>query len=81
MQTNTFCIVCKRWLSDPQLAANRAKHDHNDDQKLIKITFQDGVFGDDTEANTICAIFSCWHKGCIGSRWSPKARLALLQQY
>ena len=62
MQTNTFCIVCKRWLCDPQLAANRANHDYNDDPKFIKINFQDGALGDDAEANTICAIFSCWHK-------------------
>jgi hypothetical protein len=57
-QTNTFCIVCKRWLFDPQLAANQAKNENGNDPELIKISFQDGATCDDGEANTICAMFS-----------------------
>jgi hypothetical protein len=63
--TNVFCIICKKWLCDPQLAANRDTLGNkllvtNDDPKYIKIVFDDGVISGKEEA--ICAVFSCWHK-------------------
>jgi hypothetical protein len=39
--TNIFCIICKKWLCDPQFAANRSEI-NNDDPKYIKITFDNG---------------------------------------
>jgi hypothetical protein len=35
MQTNIFCIVCKRWLCDPQLAANRSQKNGCNQPKFI----------------------------------------------
>lgn len=58
--TNIFCIVCKRWLCDPQLAANRSQ-ENTDDPKFIKITFHDGE-DRDADVDAICGVFSCWHK-------------------
>jgi len=70
-QTNYFCIICKKWLCDPQLAASRPKAlDKNgeecrkvsgmDDPKFIQISFDDRVrFG---KKDPVCAVFSCWHK-------------------
>ncbi len=67
--TNYFCIVCKKWLCDPQLAANRPKAlgsngkqgwVNNNDPKFIKIMFDDGVISGKEVA--ICAVFSCWRK-------------------
>jgi hypothetical protein len=42
--TNMFCIVCKKWLCDPQLAANRSDSEKlaTDDPKYITISFDDG---------------------------------------
>jgi len=60
MLTNNFCIVCKKWLCDQQLPANRVINTDNDDPKLIKITLDDGMISGRTK--TICGIFSCWHK-------------------
>jgi hypothetical protein len=39
-----FCIVCKKWLCDPQLAANRSDSEKlaTDDPKYITISFDDG---------------------------------------
>jgi hypothetical protein len=56
--TNNFCILCKKWLCDPQLAANRGMQ--SDDPKYITITFDDGTVTG--SVNKICAVFSCWHK-------------------
>ncbi len=64
--TNTFCIKCKTWLCNPQLAANRGSDKENSvglnemDPKFIMIQFDDGRTIEKKE--TICAIFSCWHK-------------------
>jgi len=60
MLTNNFCIVCKKWLCDQQLPANRDLNKDNDDPKFIKITLDDGMISGRTK--TICGIFSCWHK-------------------
>jgi hypothetical protein len=54
MMTNVFCIVCKKWLCDPQLAANRGLGT-SEDPKYVKINFGDGALsGAET---SICAIF------------------------
>jgi hypothetical protein len=62
--TNVFCIICKKWLCDPQLAGNRdtlgTKSVIHNDPKYIKIVFDDGAVSGKEEA--ICAVFSCWHK-------------------
>jgi hypothetical protein len=58
MMTNIFCIVCKKWLCDPQLAANRGSA-VSEDPKYIKINLDGALSGMET---SICAIFSCWHK-------------------
>jgi hypothetical protein len=48
-KTNTFCIVCKKWLCNISLAANRGppQKDKNklkqNDPKFISITFDDGT--------------------------------------
>jgi hypothetical protein len=61
-RTNTFCIVCKKWLCNTQLAANRgpqhigSKLNHHDPS----ITFDDGKLTG--KPQQICAIYSCWHK-------------------
>ncbi len=60
MLTNNFCIVCKKWLCDQQLPANRAMNNNSDDPKYVKISLDDGVISGTTK--TICGIFSCWHK-------------------
>jgi hypothetical protein len=60
--TNIFCIICKKWLCDPQLAANRTDDDHpaSDDPKYITITFDDDNMTG--KINTICAIYLCWQR-------------------
>jgi hypothetical protein len=58
--TNLFCIICKRWLCDPHLAANRGMNGGGDDPKFIKITLDDGK--QSGKEATICAVYSCWHK-------------------
>jgi hypothetical protein len=60
MLTKNFCIVCKKWLCDQQLPANRVLNKDNDDPKFIKITLDDGMISGTMK--TICGIFSCWHK-------------------
>jgi hypothetical protein len=55
---NIFCILCKKWLCDPQLAASRSMQ--SDDPKYIKITFDDGKLSG--KEKRICTIYSCWHK-------------------
>jgi len=57
--TNVFCILCKKWLCDPHLAANRSTQ-WRDDPKYITITFDDGKLNG--KEKRICAIYSCWHK-------------------
>jgi hypothetical protein len=65
-KTNTFCIVCKKWLCNISLAANRGppQKDKNklkqNDPKFISITFDDGTLTG--KPQKICAIYSCWHK-------------------
>jgi hypothetical protein len=56
MIPNIFCIVCKKWLCDPQSAANQALT-VSEDNECIEIKFYDGALtGTET---SICAIFSC----------------------
>ncbi len=56
---NFFCILCKKWLCDPQLAANCSIM-QSDDPKYVTITFDDGKLSG--KEKRICAIYSCWHK-------------------
>ncbi len=59
MLTNIFCIVCKKWLYNPQSTANRSDG-NSDDPRYIKIRFDNqGVTG---KTESICTIYSCWHK-------------------
>jgi hypothetical protein len=57
--TNIFCIICKKWLCDPQLAAYRTDNDHSasNDPKYITISFDDDMTN--RKENAICGIFSC----------------------
>jgi hypothetical protein len=56
--TNVYCISCRKWLCDPRLAAKRTDSSNNSgDPKYIKISFDDGM-----KRDSICGIFSCWHK-------------------
>jgi len=70
-KTNTFCIVCKKWLCNTQLAANQGPpHKGNSelnqhDPKFISITFNYGKFTG--KPQKICAIYSCWHKSLQAS--------------
>ncbi len=69
--TNFFCMICKKWLCDPQLATNHPKALENDgegwvngsgtdDPKFIQVAFNDGTLSGKKDA--ICTVFSCWHK-------------------
>ncbi len=55
--TNMFCIVCKKWLCDPQLAANRSDSEKlaTDDPKYITISFDDGKMTE--KKRDLCHIF------------------------
>lgn len=56
MLTNIFCIVCKKWLCNPQSAANQS--DGNcEDPKYIKIRFDNQ--GGTGKTETICAVYFC----------------------
>jgi hypothetical protein len=72
--TNYFCIICKKWLCDAQLAANHPKASGREeekkgskigDPKFIKVTFDDGSLSG--KEDYICAIYSCWYKAHQGS--------------
>jgi hypothetical protein len=47
-KTNTFCIVCKKWLCNIQLPVNRPGvkevKENMDEPKFILLTFDDGTF-------------------------------------
>jgi hypothetical protein len=44
MAINIFCIVCKKWLCDPQLVANCSDNDQiaTNNPRYITISFDDG---------------------------------------
>ncbi len=84
--TNLFCIIYKKWLCNPQLAANQnmlgSKLDADaNDYKYIKIEFDDGAISGKEE--TICYLCHILMLAQVspspfGSKWSPRTRMMLL---